>query len=601
VNKQEKKIRSKNRNKKRRLPILLLAIISISLIIIIAFSFIVFIIVRDKGINQGSVILTIISPIIAVALGLLTFVIAFVQWYHPRQVGEHNTIASSPHLPLTASSATHSSSASQIGSTDVSPTSESTLDNQVKGTTHDQLENDPMDSKFHQENRSDMNKQSEDKPMQIKSTAITEGAVPDTASPVQMSDAEIETIQSKRHRLHKIKDTIKLLGEEGSKNGRVAIPSFKAKLEFEQRNAAMLDLEIREELRAVHSPLPRQSYARFIGRKQKQSEILTVLEKQSTSPIIAIDGIGGAGKTALARELTQLSLDASIFHVAVWESDKPAEFTGGGILSQSTNEMSFENLLDKIGRKLGYFEASSLRTMREKKELVHHILNTERYLIVIDNLETIKGYRDLVNNLDGMFGNSKAILTTRKKVTEFRDVYSVSLGGMDLAESIEFLKSEASERGEAGQAILGANESLLERIYETTGGLPLAMRLVLGQTTRSSPNTVLKHLEAVNYQKIQNPESDEDVYNQFFKFIYWDSWEQLSDIGKQLLIELGTFDPTEGAERDFLSKMSELSSSSLDDATGELIEFSLVRRSFEDEQEMLYLHPLTHHFVQHDL
>ena len=143
--------------------------------------------------------------------------------------------------------------------------------------------------------------------------------------------------------------------------------------------------------------------------------------------------------------------------------------------------------------------------MREKKDLVCQILNKNRYLIVIDNLETIKEYRNLVNNLDGMFDNSKAILTTRKKVAEFRDVYSVSLGGMELTESIEFLRSEAAERGEAGRVILEANESLLERIYLTTGGLPLAMRLVLGQTTRSSPNTLLKHLEAVNYQKVQNP------------------------------------------------------------------------------------------------
>ena len=192
-------------------------------------------------------------------------------------------------------------------------------------------------------------------------------------------------------------------------------------------------------------------------------------------------------------------------------------------------------------------------------------------------------------------------ISARKKVAEFRDVYPVSLGGMELAESIEFLRSEAAERGEAGRIIREANESLLERIYLTTGGLPLAMRLVLGQTTRSSPKTVLKHLEAVNYQKIQNPESDEDVYNQFFKFIYWDSWNQLSDFGKQLLIELGAFDPIEGARRDFLSAISELSSTELDDVASELVEFSLVRRSFEDDQEIFYLHPLTHHFVQHDV
>jgi NB-ARC domain len=605
---QEQKFHSNNYNKQRRFPILFWIIIVVVVITVIGFASAVLIIIKSQGIIRGSVILTIISIVIGVLFGLLGLTISFFQWYYPRHIGEHNASSTSSQSPSSNRSTTHAFSVSQgpysdrqTGSKDVPLIAAPSLDEHIKEITHEELKNDHAGSKFDQEDGGNMDPQPQNKPIQIENVSITNSAIADVASSVQIPNIEIETIQSKRHRLHKINDSIRVLGEERIKSSNVTMSSLKAKLEFEERNAAILDLEIREELRTVYSPLPRQSYTRFIGRKEKRVEILAVLESRSTSPIIAIDGIGGAGKTALARELAQLSLEANTFYVVVWESDKPTEFTGGGILPQSTDEISFENLLDRIARKLGYFDVSSLRTMREKKDLVRRILNAERYLIVIDNLETIKEYRDLVNNLDGMFDNSKAILTTRKKVAEFRDVYSVSLGGMEFAESIEFLKSEATERGEAGRVILEANESMLERIYITTGGLPLAMRLVVGQTTRSSPNTVLKHLETVNYQKIQNPESNEDVYNQFFKFIYWDSWNQLSDNGKQLLIELGAFDPTEGVKRNFLSTMSELSSSGLDDAASELVEFSLVRRSFEGEQEIFYLHPLTHHFVQNDV
>ena len=608
MNRQEQRFHLNNHNKQRRFPILFRLVIVIIVIIAIVFTSTVLIIVKSQGIIRGSVILTIISIVLGVVFGLAGLTISFFQWYYPRHSGEYNATSTSSQRTSAIGSAIHSfsipqssSSESQINPIDVPLISESIFDGQVKESTHNQLKSEHVDSKFHREDCGNMNPQPQDNPIQIENTALTNSALPDIASPVQFPDVEIETIQSKRQRLRKIKNSIRFLGEEGIKNSNVTIPSLKANLELEERNAIILDLAIREELRTIHSPLPRQSYTRFIGRKEKRTEILAVLEKQSTFPIIAIDGIGGAGKTALARELAQLSLESNTFYAAVWESDKSEEFTGGGILSQPSNEMSFENLLDRIGRKLGYFDVSSLRTMREKKDLVRQILNDNCYLIVIDNLETIKGYRNLVNNLDGMFDKSKAILTTRKKVAEFRDIYSVSLGGMELAESIEFLRSEAAQRGEAGRVILEANESLLERIYLTTGGLPLAMRLVLGQTTRSSPNTVLKHLEAVNYQKVQNPESDEDIYNQFFKFIYWDSWNQLSDAGKQLLIELGAFDPIEGARHDFLSAMSELSSTSLEDAASELVEFSLVRRSFEGDQEIFYLHPLTHHFVQHDV
>ncbi len=435
-------------------------------------------------------------------------------------------------------------------------------------------------------------------PNALQSAPFLSNTTSDIISLTLYPENEVETIQSKRHRLHKAKDNIRRMKEEIVKEGDNVNTSLRAKIEQEDKYFTTLNLDIQTEIRAIFSPLPRRAYIRFVGRKEKLTEIRQVLEKQESAPIVAIDGIGGAGKTALARELSQRALETNTFYAVIWESDKPAEFTGGDIQQRPTEDFGFENLLDRISRKMGYFDVPSLRTTREKKDLVRRILNTERYLIVIDNLETIKGYRDLINNLDGMFDRSKAILTTRKRIAEFRDVYSVSLGGMSYAESIEFLRSEAAERGETGHIILSASESFLEKIHLATGGLPLAMRLVLGQTTRSSLTTVLRRLETVNYQKIQNPESDENVYNQFFKFIYFDSWNQLSDKGRQLLIELGAFDPTEGARRDFLSEMSELHAQDLDEAAEELVEFSLVRRNWEGDQDILYLHPLTHRFVQ---
>ncbi len=74
--------------------------------------------------------------------------------------------------------------------------------------------------------------------------------------------------------------------------------------------------------------------------------------------------------------------------------------------------------------------------------------------------------------------------------------------------------------------------------------------------------------------------------------------KQLSDKGRQLLIELGAFDPTEGARRDFLSGMSVLHPQDLDEAAEELVEFSLARCDWKEDQDILYLHPLTHRFVQ---
>jgi nucleoside phosphorylase/AAA+ ATPase superfamily predicted ATPase len=424
-------------------------------------------------------------------------------------------------------------------------------------------------------------------------------AVQELKNPIQIDPSE--TIQTKRAQLRKNENDLRLLQEQEFNYG-TSPRSPQEEIHFKEQYISALRQSIREDLNRL-SPLPLRRYGRFIGRRQNIDRIINTLNDFETHPIIAIDGLGGVGKTALAREVAQRSLESEVFAAIVWESAKPKEFTGTDLQVQFTAAVDFDNLLDLIGRKLGYFEVASQKSTEDKRKLVSRILNesSERYLVVVDNLETVKGYRDLVNNLNGMFTRSKAILTTRKKITEFRHVYSLSLRGMERNESVEFLRSLASEKGESGDIILFAEEQKLIKVHEATGGLPLAMELVVGQATRSSLDRVLNLLQSVNFQAVENPESAEDVYSKFFKFIYWDSWSQLSDEARELLISLGTFDLIEGADIDELTIVSGLPTGVIDNASGELMEHSLIHRAIKDEQMSLFLHPLTHRFVQDDL
>jgi hypothetical protein len=70
---------------------------------------------------------------------------------------------------------------------------------------------------------------------------------------------------------------------------------------------------------------------------------------------------------------------------------------------------------------------------------------------------------------------------------------------------------------------------------------------------------------------------------------------------RELLISLGTFDLIEGADIDELTIVSGLPTGVIDNASGELMEHSLIHRAIKDEQMSLFLHPLTHRFVQDDL
>ncbi len=233
--------------------------------------------------------------------------------------------------------------------------------------------------------------------------------------------------------------------------------------------------------------------------------------------------------------------------------------------------------------------------------MVRTILSTERYLVVVDNLETIDGYRDLVYQFSDLFRSSKALLTTREKVAVVQDVYSVSLRGFTENEAITFLRSWASQRGDQAQIIYDAPTKDLAAIHQATGGLPLAIELVAGQAMNSSLDEVLERLQQVNYHHLEHVSSDQDAYNTLFRFIYRDAWRQLSDTARSLLIDIGTFDLNEGADMDELELMSGLPARAVFTATAELVNFSLVRRTMMDGVTNYALHPLTYYFVQADL
>ncbi len=134
---------------------------------------------------------------------------------------------------------------------------------------------------------SNMDPQSQDKPIQIENTAITNSAMPDITSPIQIPDVEIETIQSKRHRLGKIKDSIRLLKEEGIKNSNVTTPSLKAKLEFEERNAAHI---VPDTIFHFNEPLP--NFQEYFGRARERTTLINRVGKGASTSIVGPRKIG---------------------------------------------------------------------------------------------------------------------------------------------------------------------------------------------------------------------------------------------------------------------------------------------------------------------
>lgn len=425
--------------------------------------------------------------------------------------------------------------------------------------------------------------------------------VQDTCNKASSDSIIADTITSKRRQLKKLRELLNNLEEKEIEYGLIPIVEIRENKGQINKRTGEIHQEIQDELK-YRSPLPPQRFLHFVGRQNDFNNIFNTLKDfNNNSNIIAIDGIGGVGKTALTRQIVN-NLQNAGFYSVVWESAKPEEFSGGVAKTVNNANINFEGLLTQIGSKLGYVEVHNIRSLEDKRKFVHEILGEERYLVVIDNLETLEGYRELVNNLEDLFTSSKAILTTRHLISGVRHVKPFSLEGFEENESCEFLKIYASERPRANETISAVNQEKLAEIHKLTGGIPLAMELVVGQLEQgSSLRRVIKELKSVNYGVIQNRESDENIYKQFYKFIYLNSWEELSDEEQDLLICIGEFDLSEGAKIDDLIDIAELKAAQVEDITAKLIQLSLVKRHGIEDEQTFFLHPLTHLFVQQQL
>ena len=336
--------------------------------------------------------------------------------------------------------------------------------------------------------------------------------------------------------------------------------------------------------------LPPKRYTRLVNREE---EIGTILEKlrspdPTAPPLIAITGLGGIGKTALAYEITERTMLEGLFDGVVWESAKLEELEAGKIRLLKPPALSFESLVSAIARQLGY-DALLQLPPSELQNRIRHILQTGAYLIVVDNLETIEAYQELALQLHGLLSPSqsqrpsRALLTSRERLIEIPYVYDHYMRGLSRSASIEFIEQEACDRGAMG--ILQAGQRLLDRIYRVTYGMPLAMKLIVSQFIAGVPlDTELDRLESGK---------EEELY----KFVYMRLWFKLSIPAQKVLIATAAF--ASSVARFMLQPVSKTADEEFEVAISELVRMSLIEPSDHPtaEQRRYSIHPITRWFI----
>ncbi len=360
-----------------------------------------------------------------------------------------------------------------------------------------------------------------------------------------------------------------------------------------------------------HSPyrnLPAATYSKIFGLEKQQRSLQNALGAQAAPWIITLVGIGGIGKSTLAQLGSRWALDQQHFRHLIWLTFQheaydprqgkrqlladPAAAASMSMSPAATVAVSKAQVLEEIAEQLGLAApAYSPRTTPDQARLTQLRTYLAEYpaLLVIDNLESVTDYVELVGAVSTLAQPSKILITSRYSV-ETPATLVLRMDELSWEESCELLTFEAEQRG-LGE-IAAAPPSTLRPIYEVVGGNPLALKLVMGQLTLLPLDEVLRRLQ-------QARKISERAEYELYHYLYRATWQLLSPAAHELMLTLIAF-PLHGAAWEELLAISDLDRATLLLAVKECRERSLLNVTGWP-QKVYSMHRLTYTFLMTDV
>ncbi|SDL91888.1 DNA-binding transcriptional activator of the SARP family [Lentzea albidocapillata subsp. violacea] len=241
----------------------------------------------------------------------------------------------------------------------------------------------------------------------------------------------------------------------------------------------------------------------FTGRAGLLRRLDGFLGLPGTSPVVALHGMPGVGKTQLAVH---------------WGHRNRAAFPDGRVLLDMrgygpdeplTADNAISLLLDRLGVPIEQIPAAPER----RPAVLSRVLADRRILLVADNVRDADHVRGLLDAVPDCF----VLLTSRDRLhslTISAGVTAISVPGLTTAESVELLRSTIEDRRTEDEP------GLLE-IAGLSGGLPLALKII-GQHVADRPLETLSEL--AGQLRAQRDLFADDTDDDFFTLSAAFSW-----------------------------------------------------------------------------
>ncbi len=347
------------------------------------------------------------------------------------------------------------------------------------------------------------------------------------------------------------------------------------------------ELAYRQQFRAAHQHrhLPGHSLYHLFGVTESVKLVAELLRDEKVS-FVSIEGIGGIGKTTLANAVASQMATSGDWDDILWISARHQWLTEHGEMrADDQSARSLYEILAKMAEQLGLTHLAGL-TSQDKLLEMRKLLLTSPYLVVIDNLETVDDVRELLPSLMPLAGATRFLFTSRQSMAPFGHVHVIPVKALSLGDSRGLLESELRRQGR----LPNISDELMTQLYQTIGGLPLAIKLTAAQ---------MRHLPLTEIVA-QLKRATRDVPGRLYTYIYRRSWQMLDDMGRQLLLDLLDISSL-GESLDWLKMMSALPDDLFEKALSQLLDHSLLEMNSEAGETKYWLHRLTVTFLHTEI
>lgn len=333
--------------------------------------------------------------------------------------------------------------------------------------------------------------------------------------------------------------------------------------------------------------LEASSYVNLLGIDEFAAQLEAVLTTEEAPWLIALEGIGGIGKTALADFAVRRLIHRGAVDEVGWVTARQQRFNlGGGIHEVATPALTANQLIEKLAAQLlPELVGATQRPPDELLRILQARLNTVPHLIVVDNLETVVDVESLLPTLQRLSKPSKFILTSRESLRIAPNIFHLQLDELSVPAALALVRQEAMI---SNLPLLAAcTDEELMPLIATVGGNPLALRLVAGQTHIYTLESILQDLQGARGATVEN----------LYTFLYRRAWDKLDELIRRVFLVMPLAQPA-GESLEFLADVCQLEVGQVRMALNQLVLLNLVDARGGLHDRRYTIHSLTRTFLQ---